>query len=68
MPLNCYFSDKQQFGIKGKKTQLTYLFIANADGSMKLPLLIIGKAQKPHTFKNKTGSQFSSYYQNNAKA
>jgi hypothetical protein len=42
--------------------------MSNVDGSEKLPPLIIGKAQKPHTFKNKTGTQLGFYYCNNAKA
>ena len=44
------------------------LVIANADGSKKLPPLIIGKAQKPHTFRNQTSSQLGFYYRNNTKA
>ncbi|KIK76348.1 hypothetical protein PAXRUDRAFT_170211, partial [Paxillus rubicundulus Ve08.2h10] len=57
-----------QSGIKGKKAQLTYLFMANADSSQKLPLLIIGRAQKPCAFKNKMDSQLGFYYWNNTKA
>ena len=68
MPPDRGLSDKQQSDIKGKKTRLTYLFTANADSSLKLPPLIIGKAQKPRAFKKKTGSQLGFYYQNNAKA
>ncbi|KIK75361.1 hypothetical protein PAXRUDRAFT_173077 [Paxillus rubicundulus Ve08.2h10] len=68
MPPDHGLSDKQQSGVKGKKNQLMYLFMANADGSMKLPPLIIGKAQKPCAFKNKMGTQLGFYYQNNAKA
>ncbi|KAF9226434.1 DDE-domain-containing protein [Gyrodon lividus] len=60
--------NKKQSGVKGNKAQLTYLFTTKADGSQKLPLLVIGKAQKPHAFKHKTGLQLGFYYQNNAKA
>jgi hypothetical protein len=47
---------------------LTYAFTANADGSEKLPPIIIGKAQKPRAFQKKSGAQLGFYYQNNAKA
>ncbi|KIO05652.1 hypothetical protein M404DRAFT_140676, partial [Pisolithus tinctorius Marx 270] len=53
---------------KGKKKKLTYLVVTNADGSRKLPPLIIGKVYKPHCFWNKTGSELGSHYQNNVKA
>ncbi|KIK76026.1 hypothetical protein PAXRUDRAFT_18499 [Paxillus rubicundulus Ve08.2h10] len=68
MPPDCGLADKQHAGLKGKKVQLTYLFTANADGSKKLPPLIIGKAYKPCAFKNKTGEQLGFIYWNNAKA
>ncbi|KIK75217.1 hypothetical protein PAXRUDRAFT_173446 [Paxillus rubicundulus Ve08.2h10] len=68
MPPNHGLSNKKQSGVKGNNAQLTYLFTTNADGSQKLPPLVIGKAQKPHAFKNKTGSQLGFYYRNNAKA
>ena len=44
------------------------MFVANADGSRKLPPLIIGKAQKPRAFKNRTGPQLGFNYTSNAKA
>ena len=55
-------------GTKGSKVRLTYALTSNADGSEKLPPLIIGKALKPRVFKNKTGSQLGFYYRANAKA
>ena len=58
----------RQSGVQGKKVWLTYVFTSNADGSKKLPLLIIGKVQKPYAFKNKTGAQLGFYYWINAKA
>ena len=67
MPPNRGLSNKQGSGIKGKKLRLTYLFMANADGTKKLALLIIGKANKPHAFKNKTGMELGFNYQHNAK-
>lgn len=67
MPSDQGLSNKQGSGIKGKKLRLTYLFVANADGSNKLAPLIIGKANKPHAFKNKTGEELGFNYQQNAK-
>ena len=40
----------------------------NADGLQKLSPLVIGKAQKPRAFKNKTTMQLSFNYRNNMKA
>ncbi|THU82995.1 DDE-domain-containing protein [Dendrothele bispora CBS 962.96] len=55
-------------GVKGSKVRLTYALTANADGSEKLPPLIIGKAHKPRCFGNKSGFQLGFKYRNNAKA
>ena len=68
MPPDRGLADKKSSGVKGKKVRLTYLFTANADGSEKLPPLIIGKAKKPRAFENKTGAQLGFQYRNNAKA
>ncbi|KIK80404.1 hypothetical protein PAXRUDRAFT_15820 [Paxillus rubicundulus Ve08.2h10] len=67
MPPDRGLSDKQHSGVKGKKTRLTHLFTTNVDGLRKLVPLIMGKAWKPHAFKNKTGSQLGFNYQNNTK-
>ncbi|KIK91645.1 hypothetical protein PAXRUDRAFT_13678 [Paxillus rubicundulus Ve08.2h10] len=68
MPPDRGLTNTQNSGVKGKKNQLTFLFMTNADGSKKLPPLIIGKYQKPHPFKNRTGAQLGFNYRNNAKA
>jgi hypothetical protein len=68
MPPDRGLADKQLSGVKGKKNRLTYLFVTNANGSEKLAPLIIGKAQKPHAFKNKSAAQLGFHYQNNTKA
>lgn len=47
---------------------VTYALTSNADGSEKLPPMIIGKAQKPRAFQKKTGTQLGFYYRANAKA
>lgn len=68
MPPDRGLADKKSSGVKGKKVRLTYLLTSNADGSEKLPPLIIGKAKKPRAFQNKTGAQLGFNYRNNAKA
>jgi hypothetical protein len=68
MPLDRALADKRHSSINGSKTRLTYAFISNADGSEKLPPIVIGKAKKPRAFGNKTGVQLGFCYYNNAKA
>src|ERR1700733_14143771 len=68
MPPDRGLADKRNAGVKGKKVRLTYVLTSNADGSEKLPPLVIGKAYKPRAFKKKTGAQLWFYYRNNAKA
>jgi hypothetical protein len=53
-------------GIKGDKTQLTYGFATNADGSWKMDPLIIAKAKNPVCFKKRSPSSlgFPLYYSN----
>ena len=68
MPPDCGLADKRNAGVKGKKVRLTYVLTSNADGSKKLPPLVIGKACKPCAFKKKTGTQLGFYYRNNTKA
>ena len=67
MPPDRGLSNKQHSGLKGKKTRLTYLLTTNANGTTKLPPLIIGKAHKPRCFQNKTGSKLGFNYRNNVK-
>ena len=68
MPPDQGLMDKSSSGMTGNKKQLTYVFMANADGSEKLPPFIIGKAACPCAFNKKTGQQLGFYYWNNAKA
>jgi len=44
--------DEKCIGGKLSKERLTILACANADGSEKLPLLVIGKSKKPRCFKH----------------
>ena len=68
MPPNQGLADKKTPSIKGSKVRLTYALTSNAVGSEKLQPIIIGKAHKPHMFRNRTGTQLKFHYQNNAKA
>ena len=43
-------TDCEQSGIKGNINRLTYAFMSNADGSEKLPPIIIGKPAMPRAF------------------
>lgn len=55
-------------GRKKDRTRLTYLACANADGSERFPLMIIGKTLKPRPFKGMTGQQYGFDYWYNKKA
>ena len=57
MPPDSGLANKQVSSVKGSKVRLTYALTENADGSEKLPPLIIGKAKKPRCFGNKHGWQ-----------
>jgi centromere protein B len=37
---------------KLRKDRITVLVVASMDGSEKLPILVIGRSEKPHSFKN----------------
>ena len=68
MPPDRGLSNKQSSGVKGNKVRLTYLLTSNADGSEKLPPLIIGKWKKPRAFQGKSAAELGFKYQSNAKA
>lgn len=59
---------EQLEGRKKDKKRLSVLACSNADGSHKVPLLIIGNAHKPRFFKGKTGHQLGFDYHSNKKA
>lgn len=61
-------SDRKTSGVKGNKTRITYAFTVNADGSDKLPPLIIGKWKRPKAFGRKSGRDLGFLYYSNAKA
>uniref|UniRef100_A0A2S2R2Q4 Jerky-like n=1 Tax=Sipha flava TaxID=143950 RepID=A0A2S2R2Q4_9HEMI len=46
------FSDKTATNFKDQKDRITVMVCANATGNHKLPLLVIGKSEKPRAFKN----------------
>jgi hypothetical protein len=59
---------KQLEGHKQNKERLTLAVCCNADGSKKLPLLIIGKYENPCCFKNVNRDGFGCKYRSNPKA
>jgi hypothetical protein len=46
------FRGEKCHGGKLRKDRITVLVAANMDGSEKLPLLVIGRSEKPHSFKS----------------
>ncbi len=59
---------KQLEGHKQNKERLTLAVCCNANGSDKLPLLVIGKYENPRCFKNVNRDNFGCKYQSNPKA
>jgi hypothetical protein len=59
---------KQLEGRKQNKERLTLAVCCNVDGSDKLPLLVIGKYENPHCFKNVNRDNFGCKYRSNPKA
>lgn len=55
-------------GRKKDKKRLTVLVCANASGSEKFPLMIIGNAQRPRCFRKLSGAQHGFDYWSNKKA
>jgi hypothetical protein len=53
---------------KQNKERLTLPICCNANGSDKLPLLVIGKYENPHYFKNVNRDSFGCKYRSNPKA
>ena len=68
MPPDRGLADHKMSGLKGRKNQLTYAFTCNEDGTDKLLPMVIGKFQKPHPFKGKTGAELGFNYYNDVKA
>ena len=58
----------QHHGLKQSKVQLTLAFTANADGTERLPPLMIGHAKRPRCFQKKTGEQLGFKYYSNSHA
>ena len=55
-------------GRKKDKTRITYLACANADGSERFPLMVVGKAERPRPFKKRYEHQLGFDYYSNGKA
>lgn len=58
-------AEKSATGMKDSRERLTVLACANAAGSHKLKLMVIGKRARPHSFK---GVTFSVLYRSNQRA
>ena len=62
---------KNMTSVRGTKHQLDRLTFAacfNVDGSMKLPLIVIGKSVKPHCFKNLNMDELTVFYRSQKNA
>jgi hypothetical protein len=68
MPPDRGLAQTQMAGLKGNKTRLTFGICANADGTHKLPLLVIGHARRPRAFQKKDGRDLGFDYYWNKKA
>ena len=55
-------------GCKKEKNRLTFLACCNNDGSEKMPLMIIGNAERPRAFKKKYGRELGLEYHSNQKS
>lgn len=61
-------NETEAAGFKGQKDRLTVAFCCNADGSLKLPLMVVGKSKKPRWFKEYNPSSLPVSYKNQANA
>lgn len=55
-------------GRKKEKTRLTFLACANASGSERFPMLVLGHSRRPRCFKGKSGEELGFFYRHNKKA
>lgn len=67
-PPSWTLSRKVVSGSKKEKTRITFLACCNADGTEKMPLMIIGSALNPRAFKKKSGQELGFDYHANKKA
>lgn len=68
MPPDRGLATRQLSGKKADKHRITYALAANADGTEKLPPLVIGHAKRPRCFKKKDGRDLGYDYWWNKKA
>ena len=61
-------AQRQIEGAKKDKTQLTIAVTCNATGSDHVELMILGHAQKPCCFNQKSGAEHGFFYLSNKKA
>lgn len=60
--------EKKPSGHKKDKTRITFLPCCNSDGSEKMPLMIIGRSEKPRAFGKSSGCELGFDYHWNKKA
>jgi len=68
MPPNMTLATGKTSGAKRDKSRITVLLACNATGSDKLKPLVIGKAGRPHCFRNVNMNTLPVTYRNNQKA
>lgn len=68
MPPERSISRERLPGRKKAKERITFMPCANADGSEKLELMVIGKARNPRCFQKKSGQELGFDYHANQKA
>ncbi|KIN94147.1 hypothetical protein M404DRAFT_169052 [Pisolithus tinctorius Marx 270] len=67
-PPDCGLAMQQMSGKKNDKFRINVGVACNADGSEKLPLLLIGKYKNPRCFKKTSPQSHGLYYCHNKKA
>lgn len=70
LPVKTFVSHKEIYasGFKISKERYTVGACCNADGSLKLPLIVIGKSARPRALKNVSSSCLGVYYKSQKKA
>lgn len=68
LPDRSIMACKSEKGTKRAKSRVTVVFIVNMTGTMKLPVLVIGKSKRPRCFGKLKASSLPCDYTNSSKA
>ena len=68
LPDRSVMVNKSEKGRKLVKSRVTVVFIVNMTGTMKLPVLVIGKSKRPRCFGKLKPSSLPCEYTNSSKA